>query len=1104
MRARGNRGLDFTRTALEQDQALKPSLLGRVWFPLVVLALGVALTATLSQFLLRNIRQEAAERFERQAEQAKNALAARIQAYTDALYAVRALFQTSAHVTQQDFRQFVATLELGTRYPALRILNYAAYLRDSERPALVAQIRADTSGEPRAQGFTIQPPQARPVYYVITHIAPFDGNERSFGLDIGAPPFKPDALEHGRDTGKLVSSGRIIRFEDGVDNLAMRIAVYRSGYPTETLEQRRAAYIGSVGAGFRIAQLMRGVLEAHDLQHIHLTVLDVERSDGKRAEQKALIFDNGVVATEGPGRVYATRRDIEMGGRQWELDFGAPESRLVSDHDLQLPWVVFAGGVLTSLLLASVLFLITSSRHRALALARRINQDLHLQEGRLADAQRIAHLGSWEISGQTRHMLWSEELYRMLGVERGSRVALDDFLAAVHPRDRQKVRDMLRLSSDPGSVLELEHRLRLPDGTERWALTKAKLEEPLGEGGVWRGTTMDITDRKRAEATLQTEHQVTRILAAGGEDEGVLPALLKVLCTRLGMMCAVHWRADGAHALRCERVWCGDKVDRSERVHMLLQASGSQLARAALQKRELVPAALQTERKPLHVGGVGGEPVALYSAVAFPIVAANSVLGVIELFSEAPTRVDASVADLLASIGAQLGQHHQRMLAEDALKFVAAHDALTGLPNRLEFQDQLEGALKRARRDRAPLAIVFIDLDRFKLLNDSIGHGAGDRFLQDCARRIKDALRQSDTVGRIGGDEFVVMLEGMDKPQDIIAVVQKLLDRLKEPFLAEGREFAASASIGISLYPADGIDAASLIKHADMAMYRAKQQARGSYRFFAASMNEEMERRFALEADLRRALAREELLVYYQPRVDARSGRITGAEALLRWQHPQRGIVTPGEFIPLAEETGLIVPIGEWVLKAACARARQWKEEGFELRVSVNLSARQFAEKTLVEDVARALHASGLAPEALELEITETVVMQNPAQAAQTLEELKGLRIGLSLDDFGIGYSSLSYLKMFPFDALKIDRAFVAGIPADREDVAIAEAVIYLAHALKMRAVAEGVETEEQAQWLSKFGCEELQGELLAKPMPGEELATLFLKPNRRIHAIRS
>ena len=991
---------------MEQDQALKPSFFGRVWFPLLVLALGVALSAVLCQFLLRSVREDAADRLELQAEQAKNALAARIQSYTDALYAVRALFQTSAHVTQQDFRRFVATLELDTRYPALRILNYAAYVTGGERPA-----------------------------YVITHLAPFDGNERSFGLDIGAPPFKPDALEYGRDTGRLVSSGRIIRFEDGVDNLAMRIAVYRSGYPTETLEQRRAAYIGSVGAGFRIAQLMRGVLEAHNLQHIHLTVLDVERSDGKRPEQKALIFENGVVAADAPRRVYAARREIEMGGRHWELDFRAPESRLVSDHDLQLPWVVFVGGALTSLLLASILFLITSSRHRALVLARRINQDLHVQEGRLADAQRIAHLGSWEISGQSRHMLWSEELYRMLGVERGTRVALDDFLAAVHPRDRQKVRDMLRLSSDPGSVLELEHRLRLTDGTERWALTKAKLEEPLGEGGVWRGITMDITERKRAEATLQTEHQVTRILAAGGEDESVLPALLKVLCTRLNMVCAVQWLADGQHALRCERVWCSDKVDRSERVHMLLQASGSQLARAALQKRELVPAALQTERRPLHVGGVGGEPVALYSAVAFPIAAANSVLGVIELFSEAPTRVDASVADLLGSIGAQLGQHHQRTLAEDALKFVAAHDALTGLPNRLEFQDQLEGALRRARRERSPLAVVFIDLDRFKLLNDSIGHGAGDRFLQECARRIKDALRQSDTAARIGGDEFVVMLEGMHKPQDITAVVQKLLDQLKEPFLAEGREFAASASIGISVYPADGIDAG----YPDQARRHGHGpgEAAGARQLSLLRHLDERGNGAALHpgggpaARTRAGRVRAVLPAEGRPRGAAASpaprrccaGSTRSAGRAAGGVHPARRGNRPHRADRrMGAQGGLR------------ARPGAGRRRASHLRVSVNLSARQFAEKTLVDDVVGrcALSEHAGAGRRSSSRSPRPWLMQTPEQAAQTLAGLR--RPAASGSRWTISASATrrsSYLKLLPLDALKIDRA---SSPGSRRD----------------------------------------------------------------------
>src|ERR1041384_1795214 len=465
----GEQGLDFSRTALDPDPALKPSLFGRVWIPLAVLALGVALTASLSRFLLTSVRQSAADQLELQADQAKNALAVRIQAYTDALYAVRALFQTSAQVTQQQFRRFVANLELPRRYPALRILNYAAYVTDGERAALPAQVRADRTGAPWAEGFTIRPPQARPAYYVITHVAPFDGNERSFGLDIGAPPFKPDALEQGRDSGRLVSSGRIIRFEDGVDNLAIRIAVYRPGDPTDTLGGRgaayhrpvgargrrrraarggrRAPYRGWVGAGSRAAELMRGVLEAHNLHHTQLAVLDVERADGKRPEQKMLLFDNGADAAGAQGRVYAARRELEMAGRLWELQLRAPESGLVSDYDLQLPLVVLVGGVLSSLLLAAILFLIMSSRYRALTLARGINQDLHVQEARLAEAQRMARLGSWEISGQKRHMIWSDELYRMLGVQRGTQVALDDLLAAVHAEHPQKGRARGRLPS---------------------------------------------------------------------------------------------------------------------------------------------------------------------------------------------------------------------------------------------------------------------------------------------------------------------------------------------------------------------------------------------------------------------------------------------------------------------------------------------------------------------------------------------------------------------------------------------------------------------------------------------------------------------------------
>jgi diguanylate cyclase (GGDEF)-like protein len=1078
--------------AVLDGRKLDASLAGRLWFPLVVLALGLVVTAALTYVMRDSVEQEASDHFELQAEQAKNAIAARIQSYSDALYAVRALFHTSARVTQEDFHNFVAKLELQTRYPALRILNYAAYVPGAEREKLIAEIRADATGGAASQAFTVRPREPRAFHYVITHVAPLEGNERSFGLDIGAPPFRPDALEYGRDTGKLVSSGRIIRFDDGVDNIALRIAVYRAGAPTDTLEQRRAAYIGSVGAGFRIANLMRGVLEEHNLHQLDFQVFDVDRASA----QKVLVFENAVRGEAAArGEMHVTRREIDMAGRLWELEFRAPPASLASSFDLYMPWVVFGCGVLTSLMLAAILFFITTSRHRALVLAKRINQDLHAKEAGLAEAQRMARLGSWEISGQKRQMVWSEELFRVLGMQpHAGRVALDDFLAVVHPGDRQKVRDMLRLSSEPGAVLELEHRLLLRDGTERWVISKAKLEEPLSEGGVWRGTTMDITERKRAESRLQTEHQVSAILASGRHIEAVLGELLQLLCARLNMACAVHWAVEGHNALRCAQVWCSDTVERGSRVHLQLESFGSPLGRLAAQKREAVLAADLAQRMPpLHVGG--DARIELHSAAAFPIVAANRAVGVIELFGETRTQLDGAVAELLGSISAQLGQYHQKALAEEALELVPAHDPITGLPNRLEFQNRLSLALARARRERVRIAVLLVDLDRFALLSASMRPGADERLLKECARRIEASLRGCDTLARAGGDGFLAMLEGGERSSDLIAVVRKVLDSVAKPFAIDGRGLTFSASAGISLYPEDGIDAPTLLKHADMAMVQAKQKAPGGWRFFAASMNEEAKRRSLTEAGLQRALERDELVLHYQPRASLATGRITGVEALVRWNHPERGLLEPAEFIPLAEETGHIAMLDRWVLKAACAHAQAWREQGLaELRVGVNLSARRFCEQSLVDDVADIVRAAGLAARALELHVPESALARFPAQVAQTLHELKSRGFGLAIDGFGTGCAPLAQLRMFPFDALNIDRSFVSGIPGDSHDTALAGSMVHLARALGMRATAVGVETAQQLERLESFGCQEIQGHFVARTATQEALTPALLE----------
>ncbi len=440
---------------------------------------------------------------------------------------------------------------------------------------------------------------------------------------------------------------------------------------------------------------------------------------------------------------------------------------------------------------------------------------------------------------------------------------------------------------------------------------------------------------------------------------------------------------------------------------------------------------------------------------------------------------------------AVLRRRVRRMLtesrAERHVNHLAYHDALTDLPNRRLFADQLEQRTDLARRKGQPLALLFLDLDRFKLVNDSLGHEMGDLLIQSVAQRLSGAVRKSDIVGRLGGDEFTVIVEGVTSAQDAALIAQKLIDTLSEPFTLDSREIFVTASVGIALYPFDGDQSGTLLKNADTAMYRAKERGRNGYQFYTAEMSARAMERLALENNLRRALERDELLLHYQPQVRLDSGDLIGLEALVRWNHPDLGLVPPGEFIPLAEETGLIVPVGEWVLRQACRQARAWREAGREtLRVAVNLSGRQLRQQNLVEVIRQILEESDLPPGGLELELTESSIMHKDKLTISTLWALHEMGIRLSIDDFGTGYSNLGYLKRFPIDTLKIDRSFVRDITADPDDAAITTAIIAMAHNLKIDVVAEGVETEEQKAFLRERGCDAIQGFLIGRPMPAE------------------
>lgn len=433
------------------------------------------------------------------------------------------------------------------------------------------------------------------------------------------------------------------------------------------------------------------------------------------------------------------------------------------------------------------------------------------------------------------------------------------------------------------------------------------------------------------------------------------------------------------------------------------------------------------------------------------------------------------------------------VMAEQRLFNLAHFDGLTGLPNRTLFLDRLHHATQQAHRHQGKLAMVFADLDQFKKINDTLGHQAGDQLLQQFGQRLRETVRKSDTIGRLGGDEFALILPDLTDAAEAGLAARKLLNALKSPFSIAGNEVFCSASMGIALFPDDAGDAETLLGHADAAMYRAKQLGSDNFQFFTSAMNEHTLERLQLDTELRQALAKGEFETYYQPKVSCLSGAIVGVEALLRWNHPARGVVSPAEFIPVLEELNLIEEVGTWVLNESCRQLRQWADSGLELPVvAVNLSARQLDRGELVDKVRAALDQHGIRPDRLELELTEGLLMRNVEQVINTLAELRQLGVKLSVDDFGTGYSSLSYLKQFPLDSVKVDRSFVQDITADPDDASITRAVITMAHQLKLKVVAEGVETEGQLALLVANQCDEIQGYFFSPPVPAASLETML------------
>ena len=488
------------------------------------------------------------------------------------------------------------------------------------------------------------------------------------------------------------------------------------------------------------------------------------------------------------------------------------------------------------------------------------------------------------------------------------------------------------------------------------------------------------------------------------------------------------------------------------------------------------------------------------SGAALPLYSRDRIIGVLLFMAAEENIFTPEFVDLLQSLSENvslaLGNfdgRDEKMQAEQQVQHMATHDALTGLPNRVMFTELLEHAVAVARREQQKCAVLFVDLDRFKIINDSLGHAAGDQFLVEVSQRLRGSVRESDVVARLGGDEFVVMLNGVASTSEVEVVANKILASLIPSIGIAGHECRTTGSIGIAIYPDNGLDAHTLVKNADIAMYAAKEEGKNDFRFYSPDIKTQSIEKLVLETNLRYALELNQFLLHYQPKICVATGAINGVEALLRWVHPELGELPPMKFIPLAEETGLIIPIGRWALRNACAQSVAWQREGLpQISIAVNLSPRQFQDEHLLRDLDDILQETGLAPGLLQLEITESMVMQNVERAIRTLDAIQSRGIRLAIDDFGTGYSSMSLMKQFPIDTIKIDRSFVRDLATNHEDRAIATAIISMGKALGLTVVAEGVETTEQHHFLREGSCDELQGFLFSKPVPAHEIPALI------------
>ncbi|HYG13315.1 MAG TPA: EAL domain-containing protein [Methylophilaceae bacterium] len=1013
----------------------------------------------------------------------------RMQTYKQVLRGAQGLLYASQIVTHQQFHYYVSSLRLDENYPGIQNLAIARIVSPADRETHVAEMRA--AGLPN---YDIYPGGVRDIYTAVTKIEPA-ALPQAFGYDMYTSPLLHNAMANARDSGKAALTDKLMLKQTGdvqeQPGVFIFLPVYRQDQVLDTIEKRRAHILGWVYASLRMTDVMTD-LRGDETENLRLRIYD-----GEAVSPQARLYDSGTdTPTHSPQ--FSIVEHLNLAGHEWTLQLDTQpgyEARMATRQ----PELIAAAGIAASLLLTALVWLLASGRVRAVASARKMARGLKSSEFIWKYALEGSGDGVWDWNLETDEIMFSKRWKEMLGyAEADIGNNFDAWESLVHPLDLPAARTTLHdyLSGvTPGYACE--YRMRHKDGSWIWVLSRGIVVSRGDAGEALRmvGSQADITARKSGENSLR---EILGDLEVRVEQRTA--DLLKIN-EQLHLEIAERQKAEAELSASRMRI---ATIFNAVAEGMIMLAKDTTIIEANSAARRILglssnALAVGSKLDDLRVVQENGEP---FDPDQYPYHVAlengqsqsNVVMGVF-LARDTLLWLLVSAVPLLDERGEvnavviNFSDITKKKQSEELIWRQANFDTVTGLPNRRLLLEHLGLEMRKADRTHLPLALLFIDLDRFKDVNDTLGHSMGDILLQGAAERLKSCVRDVDTVARLGGDEFTILLGELHDLNHVSFIAQEILNRLAEPFSLGFEQAYISASIGITLYPDDARDIDTLLINADHAMYTAKSQGRNRYRWFTASMHEATQARMWLANELRGALANDQLNMVYQPIVDLATGSITKAEALLRWQHPTRGLIGPTEFIPVAEETGMIVAIGEWVFRQVVDQVKQWRDlHDAEFQISINKSTVQFHNKgNNYESWLEYLRKAGVPGRSLAVEITEGLLLDASMDVVRELHEFRSAGIQVSIDDFGTGYSSLAYLKKFDVDLLKIDQSFVQHLAPGSDDLALCEAIIVMAHKLGIKVVAEGIETEEQCELLTAAGCDYGQGYLFSHPLPAAE-----------------